>query len=256
MRQLAKVLPALFGILLGWILVNPPAWLEPLGLLRFAVMGVLVLGLLVGFVALQLGRNLPEDVALVPRPGVEEHLEALTRGCEELGFVRAGPPVEVGVSPPAVLQALVHRQEPVYATVFRTGTLPAVTSMDFVSILHGDRGGLTTNADVRGATLPGEPGSLRQVFPGAGAAELFRRHCEALAWLRSRSLPPRPVSGERFAADFKMAMARQRRAFLAAPLRTALVAIWRSVSGRVPHRGALAQQAIAERQLRQLSLGR
>ncbi|HPS79898.1 MAG TPA: hypothetical protein PLS53_17185 [Thermoanaerobaculaceae bacterium] len=256
MKQIATLVPALFGIFLGWMLVNPPAWLEPLGLLRFAVMGVLVLGLLVGFVALQLGRNLPEDVVLTPRSGGDQHLEPLVRAFEELGFVRAGPAVEVGISPPAVLQPLVHRHEPAYATVFRTGTLPAVTSVDVVSILQGERGGLTTNADVRGASLPGELGSLRQVFPGADPAALFRRHCEALAWLRARGLPARPVAGERFAADFKRAMSRQRRAFLLTPLRTTVVAIWRTLTGRVPHVGALPEQAIAERQVRHLSIGR
>lgn len=218
-------------------------------------MGVLVLGLLVAFVALQIGRSLPEDVALTPLSEPSSHLEPGVRAFEELGFVRAGPAVEVGISPPAVLQPLVHRHEPAYATVFRTGTLPAVTSVDVVSILQGERGGLTTNADVRGASLPGELGSLRQVFPGADPAVLFKRHCEALAWLRARGLPARPVSGDQFAVDFKRAMSRQRRAFLLAPMRTTVVAIWRALTGRVPHVGALPEQAIAKRQVRHLSLG-
>jgi hypothetical protein len=150
---------------------------------------------------------------------------------------------------------LVHPREPIMATVFRTGTLPAVDGFDLVSVLHDGRGGVTTGADRRGATLPGGPWVLRQVFPGSGVGELLGHHRDALTWLRGRGLAFRTVTASGFADEFRRALARQREIFLANPVGTALVALWRSATGRIPHLGPLARQRIAERQVRRLLAG-
>jgi hypothetical protein len=217
---------------------------------------VLVFALLVGFIAWMIGRNLPAHIALAAagRLGTTG-VRALVDAYRALGFVPAGPPREAGVMPPALLVPLVHEAERCYGTVFRTSTVPAKTSFDVVSILDGDRGGLTSNPDPAGATLPAARGELRQVLPRARVAEVFSRHREALAFLRSRGLAVRTVSAATFDADFRAAFARQRRAFRAAPLRWALVALWRSATRTTPHVGPLAAQKIAERQLRELSTG-
>jgi hypothetical protein len=221
------------------------------------VAAAIVFVLLLGFTAWMIGRNLPAEIGLRPLPdgAVPPEVRALVDAYRALGFVPAGPPREAGVMPPALLVPLVHDAERCYGTVFRTGTVPAKTSFDVVSILDGERGGLTTGPDPAGATLPAAPGELRQVFPGARIADLFARHREALAFMRSRGLAVRAVSAATFEADFRAAFARQRRAFRAAPLRWALVAIWRSVTRRTPHAGPLAGQKIADRQLRELTTG-
>jgi|GEM_PF-38844 len=253
---LLKVLPIAFGLAIGWLLFHPPAWLAPLGPARYLVVAALCGALLVAFVAAQISSNLPADVTLEPLPqGPPAELADLVTRFRDLGFEQAGPPLKVGISPPATMVGLVHPREPIMATVFRTGTLPAVTGFDLVSVLHDGRGGLTTGADRRGATLPGGPWVLRQVFPGAAVEELLTHHRDALGWLRGRGLTFRPVAGSGFADEFRRALGRQREIFLANPIGSALVALWRSATGRVPHLGPLAGQRVAEGQVRRLLAG-
>jgi len=253
----ARWLPIVVGIALGLLLVRAPAALRSLGPASIVVAAGLVFLLLVVFTAWMIGRNLPAQIGLRPRleGSVPPEVRALVDAYRALGFVPAGPPREAGVMPPALLVPLVHDAERCYGTVFRTTTVPAKTSFDVVSILEGDRGGLTTGPDPAGATLPAAPGELRQVFPGARVEELFARHREALAFLRSRGLAARAVSAATFEADFRGAFARQRRAFRAAPLRWAVIAIWRSATRRTPHVGPLAAQKLAARQLQELTTG-
>jgi len=250
-----KLLPLAAGALLGWLLFAAPEWLAALGPLRVVVAVALVAVLLVGFVAVQVLASLPADVGLAP---VDDRHPAemadLVGEYQRHGFRHAGT-YRVAVAPPAVLAALVHEDGRSYGTVFRTGTLPAKTSCDVVSILQGGRGGLTTGPDAAGGTLPPGPGTLRQFFPGASVAELADRHQRALAWLAGQGLPARPVSAGAFQADFKMALARQRRDFLTAPVRNTVVAIWRAATRRVPNLAPLEQQAEAQRQVRDLLTG-
>ena len=257
-KKLAALVPIVVGIILGILVTKGPAVMKPAGPLAMILAVALVFALLLGFIAWLINRNLPADLALRPlsEQAVPPEVTALADAYRALGFVPAGPPREVGGMPPALLVPLVHEGERCYGTVFRTGTVPAKTSYDVVSILEGERGGLTTGPDPTGAGLPAAPGELRQVFPRAGAADLFARHREALAFLRSRGLAVRPVSSATLESDLRHAIARQRRAFLGAPLRWALVALWRSVTRLTPHVGPLAEQKIAARQLRELATGR
>jgi hypothetical protein len=249
----AKVFPILAGLAIGWLLFHPPAVLASLGSVRFLVMLGVGFVLLLGVIMLVISASLPRDVKLTPEPGpVPPELRGLVDRFSALGFEAVGPGYRVGVSPPAVMVGLVHPVEPVYATVYRTGTLPAVTNFDCITILDGFRGGLTSNPDPRGASLPSGSRGLRQVLPGAGVEQVFRQHCDAVAYLRSRGLPPKPVSAQSFATDFKRGMAMQREDFLRSPLRYALVALGRSVTKKVPQVGPLRLQSAAEGQIREL----
>lgn len=253
---LLKRLPLLVGLALGWLLFHPPAILAGLGPWRFAVMAALVLLLLLASVAGLLLKNLPEDFPLQPHgEAAPAELKTLVDAFDALGFREAGPCLRAGVLPPALLIPLVNESAGAYATVFRTGTEPPKVSFDIVSILHGDRGGLTSGADPGGTNLPADPGFLRQAFPGASVAEVFARHRETLEWLRGRGLPARAAKAETFVADFKAAMARQRRAFLSSPLRMSFVALLRSATGRTPHIGPVQEQKVAEDQIRDLLTG-
>jgi hypothetical protein len=73
--------------------------------------------------------------------------------------------------------------------------------------------------------------------------------------LRQRGLPARAVTGATFVPDFLASFARQRRAFLARPLRTAIVAFWRAATGRAPEMGPLAEQRGVEAALQALLTG-
>jgi hypothetical protein len=101
-----------------------------------------------------------------------------------------------------------------------------------VSVLDGARGGLTTGAEPAGATIPAARGSLRQVFPRASVEQVFERHRQGLAQLRSRGLAAKAVSASTFR--------RQREAFLTAPLRGTAVTLWRAAIGWTPHLGPIA----------------
>jgi hypothetical protein len=161
----------------------------------------------------------------------------------------------VGLSPPALMVAFVHEAERSYATAFRTTTLPPKTAFDCVSILDGDRGGLTTGAEPAGAVIPAARGSLRQVFPGASAEQVLERHREGLQYLRGRGLSARSVSASTFPRDFATSFRRQREAFLASPLRATVVTLWRAATGRTPHLGPIATQAVAQQTIHELLTG-
>ena len=255
--NIAKVLPFVVGGFIGWLLFNPPAFLGPPGPLRTALLAAAGFMLLVAFIVYSIAASVPADIGISPHAGpVDAGILSLAERMRALGFVEAGPPLRVEIKPEVTLVPFVHPFEPVYATAFRTGTVPAVTAFDFVSILDGFRGGLTTSADPRGGTLPAGPGAFRQIRDGASVEAAYRLHLEGVAWLRSRGLGVKKVSAQEFSADFKAAMKKQHDGFRSAPVRHALIALWRTVSKRHPHNGPLASQPGAEVQVRELQTGR
>jgi hypothetical protein len=256
-HRMVSLLPYAVGLVLGWLLFYPPEVLAPLGPWRYLGAGVLVLFLLIAFTAAQLATNLPDPLSLTParEEDVPPDLRELAARLEALGFAPAGPAYDVGVRPPAVLLPFVHEAERAYSTVFRTRTLPAKTVFDFVSIFDSERGGLTSMAEPAGAAVPAPPGSLRQVFANADLEATWRGHRDGVDWLRRRGLPARAVTGATFVPDFLASFARQRRAFLAQPLRTAIVAFWRAATGRAPEMGPLAEQRGVEAALQALLIG-
>ncbi len=248
-----KLLPIVIGLFIGWLLFHPPDFLAPLGAGRYLVMALAGAVLLVASVVMTVAASLPRQVSLTPgvEPG-DPAFRSLVDRYRALGFEPVGPAFTVGIAPAAALVGLVHRAEAVYGTVFKTGTVPAVVSSDFVSLLEDDRGGLTTSASPRGGALPGDAGSFRQCLVGATPEQLFQAHCEGVRWLRTRGLRCRPVSASSFAADFGHAVARQRAIFMADPVGNALRAIWRTASDHAPGRGRLGDQPGVDGQVRRL----
>jgi len=257
MRSLSRILPILVGLVLGYLLMSPPDWLAPRGRWRWLVVGAVVLLGLLAFTAYQLSASLPADPLLEPAAEAEVsgELQNLCARFEAVGFRRIGTPLTVGVSPPALMVAFVHEAERAYATAFRTSTVPPKTAFDCVSILDGDRGGLTTGAEPAGAAIPAARGSLRQVFPKASVEQVFERHRQGLHHLGSRGLSAKAVSPSTFRRDFAQSFRRQREAFLAAPLRGAAVTLWRAGTGLTPHIGPIATQAAAQATIRELLTG-
>jgi len=253
-----KFLPIVIGLVLGWLLFHPPEWLSTLGVVRYVVMAIFVFILFIAFVVMMVAGSLPANVRITPAPdiAVTDDLSALAKRYRDLGFSQAGRPLRVEIAPPATLLPFVHEQEQTYGTVYRTGTLPAKTSFDFVSILKDNRGGLTTTVLPQGAALPAGAGELRQVFPGATIEELFHHHCEAVAYLGTRGLPCKQVSADSFIQDIKAGIAYQRKTFFSSPFRNAIISIWRSVTKRVPHIGQIQHQHLAAQQIQALITGR
>jgi hypothetical protein len=252
-----KFMPGISGLLLGWLLWNPPTWLTSLGPLAYVVNLGLVGFLLISVVSLVIMANLPERLEMHAVNDDEVHVDLRELGCrfERLGFRSAGPPRRVKIAPSAILLGFVHETEPVYGTVYRTETVPAKSAFDFVSILHDEKGGLTTGADPGGAALPAGDGGLRQVFTGEQPEEVFRKHIDGVSYLRERGIHCRSVSADTFPQDLAHGIGRQRQVFTASPLRGTLVTLWRSATKQVPFVGSLREQQVAETQIARLLVG-
>ena len=256
-NAIMKLMPFVVGGGLGILLFHPPAFLRELGFGAYLVMGLLVAMLFVLFIGFLLLANFPADLRLdaAATATVPAELQTMMSDLINAGFTMAGAPRSVGVAPPALLVPFVHSSDPIYASLFRTGTVPAKVSYDCVSIFEGERGGLTTGPDLAGTFVPGAPGSLRQVFPSAKPAQLLDHHRRGLAYLRTRGIEPRPVSSGTFDNDFRQAMSRGRRAFLQRPILTTLVSVWRSLTRSTPHLGSIEKQSIAEKEIKDIIAG-
>ncbi len=247
---LTKTLPIAVGLALGWLLFHPPAWVPrgPVGLVM--TVGIVTL-LLLAFIALNIAAAIPADIKIQRLEGrTDPSLHGLIGEIKALGFEEAGGPYLVGIRPAAVLTAFVHTSQPVYATVFQTGTLPAATSYDFVSILDGKPGGLTTSSNWRGGTLPAGRGEFRQILPGFGVKQVFEAHLEGLGWLKVRGLRPKSISVESFPADFVQALLRQRDHIRKTAVTAAVVSLVRTLTRKSPEHGLLSEQKNAESQVR------
>jgi hypothetical protein len=253
-----RFMPFVFGTFLGWLLFHPPGWFQELGLMAWIVNAFLVAGLLLASVPLIMLANLPSDLKLVPlrQDEVPRELTQLREEFQRLGFRPVEPAWRAAIAPPAVLLGFVHDSEPVYGTLFRTTSVPAKTGYDLVSILEGERGGLTTGADPTGAALPAEAGGFRQVLPGKGLDELLAAHLDGLQYLRQQGLAPRAVTADLLQNDLVAAIRRQRDTVLASPLRGTLLTFWRAATRKVPFVGRLRDQTIAARQVQCLLNGR
>lgn len=249
--QFYKFLPWVLGGVIGFFLFRPPAFLQDLGMFAWVIQGVLLVAALLSFVALMLVGNLPENVEMTPVSDSEmpPDLVPLVAKIEGLGMQRVGAPWKVKVAPAAILVGFSHPTEPIFASAFCTGTVPAKTSFDFVSVFDGYEAGLTTNNNPEGAVLPEGNSSLRQVFPGENPKQLLQRHKDALGWMHEMGLRFRNVSPDRFEEEFKGAMRAQRRLFLASPLRGTFVTLWRAATKQIPFKGPLSEQEIAVKQL-------
>lgn len=250
MKDLAgKLAPYLIGIVIAAFLMSGPGALESLGLLRYLVVGLIALAGLLLFLALVVHASLPSRLILEPvtRWSGSGEAEIRVRELKELGFDSAGPIYRVPTTPAALLQPLVHRTEPIYATVFRTGTLPAKVGYEMVSLFDRDPGGLTSVVDPAAVVLPVPPWVLRQVIVGATANRLLEAHREAMAYIAGADKAWKTVSAASFEHDFSEAMTAQRRFFISSPVSHVVVSLWRSVTRRSPHIGPISGQPRAGR---------
>lgn len=253
-----KLQPYLMGGLIGWLAIRPPGFTESWGPWRYLLMVCLAgLGVL-GTVVLSALQSLPRDLRLQPlgRPLYDPEIQRLAECLHLLGFRQAGEPLQVQVKPPASLVPFTHPEVPAFATVFRTGTLPAKVSFDLVSVVTERRGALTTLNNPLAAVFPAAPGSLRQVFPGAAPERCFAEHRATLAGLAKQGLAFVQPDAGTVTDTLRFGSARQRQLFLQSPLRHSLVLLWRLWTRDNPHLGPVFGQRGAQGEIRKLLAGR
>ncbi len=245
-----KLLPYGVGALLGWLLFSPPDFLHDLGLLAYLVMALFVAALFLTFLGFMMLASFPAHLEVEPAvpASIPPDMQSLIEQWKAVGFVPAGPLLSVGLSPKALLLPLVHAAEPIYASVFRTGVVPAKLSYDCVSVFDGE-GGLTTGPETAGAVIPSSPRSFRQVFPGSPPAALLEKHRRTLAFLAQQGIRARPATAAGFVEDLRAAMVRGRRTLLRRPVFTVAVTAWRILTHTTPHVGLVEEQAVARKQL-------
>jgi hypothetical protein len=248
-----KVLPYLFGLLIGWIIFYPPEWMAPLGAWRFLVTFLLVIVLQIATTAFHVAMSIPEDVRLEPLPDLplDGELGLFAGHLQNLGFVPAGPPRRLTLRPAAVLVPFVHEQEPVYGVVARLGTVPSTVSFEMFSYSEGRRGSLASINQWMGAVFPHSPGRFVQVIPMAPPAHVFAAHQAALAELGARGLVWQAVSPDRFEEDYLAGCRRQRRMIRSNLVRVTLTVLWRVLRKTSPHIGPVQKQAGAEQRIQE-----
>lgn len=255
-NTIIKLLPIALGVALGWFIFQPPGWIESLGIASPLVIALVVFVVLIVFIVWHLNSNLPADLQLEPFLGpLSDDMTELIARFQCLGFVPAETPWIAGMKPPAIVVGLVHPDHPIIAAVYRTGTVPSVMAFDFVSVFHGQSGGLTTGSDRRGGSLPAGPTSFRQLFHGAEPADLLEHHRLALAWLEGKGLVFQKVAVSEFPHMMRQGIALQRCEFLAAPVRFALIVLWRATTSRNPHLVPINAQRGVEAQVERLARG-
>lgn len=249
--------PIAFGLMLGWMLFNPPAFLADLGALRWLINLGLCLGLFLLSVPLLVLANLPESIKIEPATTGDagRRMQGVSMQLESLGFTPAAGPLRVHISPSAIVLGFVHSSQPIYATVFETTTVPKKMTFDFVSIAHDGEGGLTTGTEPDGAVLPASAGAFRQVFPTLRPDKLFQKHLDGLEYLRSRGVHMRALSADMFQRDLSSAIAKQRQHFLKAPIRGSLLTLWRASTKKIPFLGPIQRQSVAAQQIKQYLAG-
>lgn len=229
----AGVGATLVGGWLAWLLWLAVAW----------NVGILLLRIMIHHqVARAILTNHPENLEAAPatEPPTEAFID-LERALQALGFESASPLLLLPMNPPATLRGFVLPGRPVYATVFQSNGNEL--GFDFVSVVEGRRGGLTTSSNPKAATLPGVSGSLRQIFPDLAPAELLHRHLDALVELERRGVRFDPATSERLLPALRTALARTRAEFLRNRFTWTQLALQRVATNVYPDQGAVLERA-------------
>ncbi|MFO1077503.1 MAG: hypothetical protein U1E73_07230 [Planctomycetota bacterium] len=218
-------------------------WEVPYGPL-LAIAGILVLLVVVALRAVQAA--LPRALVLEPAGDVVlgDWTLRTVAALQELGCEPLGEIWRANSRPTPVIVPMVMRTCDVLVMVYELQLPQPRTMFDLVTLFPNGKV-LTTSAFVEAGSLPAMPGNFLQILPGADAATLLSAHREAIGHLAARAQPPCSL-GTLTAADagrhLCSFLAEQRACFDAAPLRTGLVALWRTLTRRTPHLGRLLAQ--------------
>ena len=199
-------------------------------------------------------KNLPVNIVVTPldEEDVPGEVWDLVEQFADLGFEDAGPPLRAAMMPPATVVPLWHPRHGCYGSVIHAHAQPPKRIFDFVSVFDDETVSLTSVADVAAGVLPPAPRELAQILPGQGVAQLFESHCQGGRHLEEKGLRKVHVKPDRYVELLSKAIRTKRAVFQKSPLRCSAVALWRTVTKRVPMLGPIETQALAQRQIADL----
>jgi hypothetical protein len=119
-----KYLPAIVGVIIGWMLFNPPSFLHHLGGISYLIMiavGLIALIIFCGFI---IRANLPKDIAIkrATSASVPQEMNKLAEDFKSAGLTQTSEvPLSVGVAPPALVIPFVNESERTYGVDLEDG---------------------------------------------------------------------------------------------------------------------------------------
>ncbi len=239
-----KLLPYGLGSVVAYVALSASSFISTSDFLNPLLLVAILLGGTLVATIIALSNGLPRDVSIQPVPGeapprdAKEWIESF----ESLGFVPEGDPLRIDLRPSATLWPFVHRELQCSGAVFSTGTLPPRSSFEIITGVEGDRGALTSGPNPDVFVLPCARGYFRQVLRGAPPAHLLAHHLKATSYLAECNLALTKSAPGTPAERVRQSVARQRRAVMASPVRSAAIVLWRVITKRNPYELPIAKQ--------------
>ena len=199
-------------------------------------------------------RGLPEHARIQPaRVPVPFPIEDMIDEFVDVGFEQICGPLFIDLPTSPVVIPFHNATDAMYATVYFLQAAPSRCGCDVMSKLAPAGASLTTGMDYSTGSLPTWPGGFRQILPKASPSALVDQHRRALDFLHARGIAPLPTDPEQIEDLLRESFRRQRDTFTLAPVRGALIALWRMISRRNPHVAPLQEQPQAVAEIRTLA---
>jgi hypothetical protein len=219
-------------------------WSEPTGsgvgivltLMSMAV--VFALFLVVGTRG-RLRRFVAARVVEIPSASLSAELRENTSAMETLGFAVDGPGLLLDAEHPTRWQPFIWSDRRCMAALSERGSSFSMRFWDFDTLLSDGRWLMTLN-DPAALSLPSHPGFLFKVLPGTSIPELFQHHQEAIRALEASGFVVQPIADNYKTATQKLVCA----PYQHATMTTAASMLWRGITKRSPHAGALVSRGL------------
>jgi hypothetical protein len=247
-----KYAPLIIGLLMGFLIINPPEFLRTIGWQGYLVLPVLFLLLLFTFFpGYVFVRSVHRKFELIPleKQTNRRDINILMDELNSLGFVQAGPALDLPGFV-AIIVPFVHEDAEVYCTIIRSYAGVGKTTFAFSSIFDDDSGGLTTFREHLSAMEPRPAGSFRQVFQVGDLKSNFQHHLKGLEYLQKYGLNTRQINSETFVDDETKAVMGRNKFLQSNLVRNTIIYVWRFLIRRTPYGGPIEKQKDAQKSLR------
>ncbi len=254
-KFLWKYAPLIIGLLMGFLIFNPPEFLRTIGWQGYLVLPVLFLLLIFIFLpGYMFVRSVYRKFELKPldKQINRRDINIIMDELSSLGFTRAGPTLELpGYA--VIIVPFVHEGAEVYCSIMRSYAGFGKTTFVFSSIFDDNSGGLTTFREHSSAIEVRPAGSFRQVFQWGDLKSNFQHHLEGLEYLHRYGINTRQVNSETFVDDETKAVMSRNEFHRSNLFRNTIIYVWRFLIKRIPYGGPIEKQKNAQKNLRLLN---